>query len=299
MYLWSIFERSMGCSQGKVDVEEEGRRAPSAGDTVSNQSGAIRQSEVAPKVTHDVMVSYTHADATFTRLLVRTLRDAGLSVWIDEEALKGGVRSLEEIGKAVCTCKCMVPVLSAQRTGSKWCSDELGLAYTARKVMYPVTCDPFNAITLSYADKLILNGVQWENAAGSDAEARLQVLVAKIKRELASAAKGGNGGSSQNLDQGPFWPRHFGEAVSVRWDEFSAAFEADAVANGGAAWSSLAVLSPGGARQSERAANCPRRCPLHRPKQRAHLAAFLGPLQAAYPASPSPRTRCGRPSCRG
>ena len=94
------------------------------------------------------------------------------------------MRSLEAIGKAVCECRCVLPVLSSKRVESKWCTDELGLAYSNRKMLFPVTCEPFEQIKLSYADKLILNGVQWECAAGNDSDARLQVLIGRIKKAL-------------------------------------------------------------------------------------------------------------------
>ena len=130
----------MGCASSKaVAPDEDANASPAAADAVPAAQ------------MHDVMVSYSHADATFTRTLVIALRDAGLSVWIDEEALTGGVRSLEAIGKAVCECRCVLPVLSSKRVESKWCTDELGLAYSNRKMLFPVTCEPFEQIKLSYA----------------------------------------------------------------------------------------------------------------------------------------------------
>ena len=203
---------------------------------------------------HDVMVSYSHADATFTRTLVLALRDAGLSVWIDEEALTGGVRSLEEIGKAVCECRCVVPVLSSKRVESKWCTDELGLAYSNRKLLFPVTCEPFGQIKLSYADKLILNGVQWECAAGSDSDARLQVLIGRIKKSLGPAGVARQQSVAQDPELGgsaPFWPRSFGESTSsVTWDKFAAAFEAECVAAGGIPGAAAMDVKDDGVQQS-------------------------------------------------
>jgi len=123
------------------------------------------------------MISYSHADMSFCRWLVKQLRDAGFSVWMDEEALIGGTPSLEAIAQAVCSAEVIVPILSVKRGESTWCTDELGLAYSNRKRLFPVLIDGFSDVqsALSFSDRMILNGVQWENFTGDDRDARAQV----------------------------------------------------------------------------------------------------------------------------
>ena len=207
----------MGCGASTAKVAQEDAppmRAAQSGDA-----------EDTPQC--DVMISYSHADATFTRRLVASMRDAGLSVWIDEEELQGGTPSIEAIGKAICQCRCMVPVLSTSRPDSKWCTDELGLGYSNRKTLFPVSVDSFDAIhaKLGYSDKLILNGVQWENASGSDEGERVQALISRIQKALKYGIQSERAGSRRNSEEedarlAPFWPHHFGDETFVTEEAF-------------------------------------------------------------------------------
>ena len=163
----------MGCSHSRDVVgEPQGVTKDGADGAPANPLAP----EASPSNCKDIMISYSHADMSFCRWLVKQLRDAGFSVWMDEEALIGGTPSLEAIAQAVCSAEVIVPILSVKRGESTWCTDELGLAYSNRKRLFPVLIDGFSDVqsALSFSDRMILNGVQWENFTGDDRDARAQ-----------------------------------------------------------------------------------------------------------------------------
>jgi hypothetical protein len=220
----------MGCSHSRDVVSEP----PGVAKDGVDGAPANPPPEASPSNCKDVMISYSHADMSFCRWLVKQLRDAGFSVWMDEEALVSGTPSLEAIAQAVCSAAVIVPILSVKRGESQWCTDELGLAYSNQKRLFPVLIDGFSDVqsALSFSDRLILNGVQWENFTGDDRDERAQALIDNIQRAIGRGDAASRVGSE--VLTSPFWARHFGdEEEEVLWGRFGAAFKSDVDALGG------------------------------------------------------------------
>ena len=221
----------MGCSHSRDVVgEPQGVTKDGADGAPANPLAP----EASPSNCKDIMISYSHADMSFCRWLVKQLRDAGFSVWMDEEALVGGTPSLEAIAQAVCSAEVIVPILSVKRGESTWCTDELGLAYSNRKRLFPVLIDGFSDVqsALSFSDRMILNGVQWENFTGDDRDARAQALIDNIQQAIGRGDAASREGSE--VLSSPFWTRHFGDdEAEVPWERFGAAFKSDVDALGG------------------------------------------------------------------
>jgi uncharacterized protein YoxC len=72
-------------------------------------------------VPYDVFVSYSHKDKPWVvSVLVKALRDHGLTVLVDESEFEGGVASIENMTNAVQQSKRTVAVLTPSWVGSEW-----------------------------------------------------------------------------------------------------------------------------------------------------------------------------------
>lgn len=69
------------------------------------------------------------------------LEDAGISVWVDSTGLRSGVDFLSKIGQAIIDAKLFVSLVSEKSLKSKFCRDELSLAYISDKFLFPVALD--------------------------------------------------------------------------------------------------------------------------------------------------------------
>ena len=79
-----------------------------------------------------VFVSHSHADNEFSRRLVKSLTDAGLSVWYDEVNLGAG-HLAEIIERELSQADAYIIVLSPAALGSPWVQDERQAAWDLRR----------------------------------------------------------------------------------------------------------------------------------------------------------------------
>src|SRR5215469_9422426 len=79
-----------------------------------------------------VFVSHSHADNTFSRKLVKSLTDAGLKVWYDEESLGAG-HLAEIIERELGQADTYIIVLSPAALASPWVQDERQAAWDLRR----------------------------------------------------------------------------------------------------------------------------------------------------------------------
>ncbi len=100
--------------------------------------------------------SYARADSEFALELATCLRNAGLSLWIDQLDLLGGQRWDEAIHRALQNCQGMIVVLSPESVASHNVLDEVAYAIEEGKRLVPVLlrrCDiPFRLRRFQYVD---------------------------------------------------------------------------------------------------------------------------------------------------
>ena len=81
----------------------------------------------------EVFISYGSADRERIQDLVSRLRQAGVTVWIDEAGIEGAAMWSEEIVGAINHCKILILAISSNSTKSKNVVRELALASEEEK----------------------------------------------------------------------------------------------------------------------------------------------------------------------
>ena len=71
------------------------------------------------QMTEEVFISYGSADRERIQDLVSRLRQAGVTVWIDEAGIEGAAMWSEEIVGAINHCKVLILAISSNSTKSK------------------------------------------------------------------------------------------------------------------------------------------------------------------------------------
>ena len=124
----------------------------------------------------EVFISYGSADRGRIQDLVSRLRQAGVTVWIDEAGIEGAAMWSEEIVGAINHCKVLILAISSNSTKSKNVVRELALASEEEKTILPVFIEPTE---IPESMKYQLAGIQRvEYFAGNEEEAIGSVLRA-------------------------------------------------------------------------------------------------------------------------
>ncbi|KAJ8312652.1 hypothetical protein KUTeg_010025 [Tegillarca granosa] len=90
----------------------------------------------------DLMISYSHQDKEMMARLRDNLEANGITVWVDVIGLQAGVDFLSKIGQAIIDAKLFITLLSFSSIKSKYCKDEVALAYISQKAIFPVVITP-------------------------------------------------------------------------------------------------------------------------------------------------------------
>ncbi|XP_071946260.1 uncharacterized protein [Antedon mediterranea] len=130
--------------------------------TETDTKGVASQASMEPK---DIMISYSHQDKDKMRLLKDALEAEGITVWVDEVGLQAGVEFLNKIGQAIVDAKLFLSLLSCKSVSSKYCRDELALAYVSSKPIFPCTIESRDKVTkgMDFGMKLQLAPLKWFN----------------------------------------------------------------------------------------------------------------------------------------
>lgn len=94
----------------------------------------------------NVYISYSREDAPFVNRLYEDLRHAGLSVWIDQEAIAPGERWAECVQRAIMESQNILVIITSNSMKSNWLSAEISIAVAAqrsdsRKFIIPILAD--------------------------------------------------------------------------------------------------------------------------------------------------------------
>ena len=157
-----------------------------ATDTTSSHLPSLSPSEHM----FDVFISYSTKDyydntgrplpTSVISDLQRTLDSAGISYWIDNQGLSGGVVFSEEIAKQIHNCKVFLFVSSYHSNLSTWTMNEIATANTYGKTIIPLRADD---TLFAPAIMIYVAGLQHINYYVNPEAAKRQ-LVDTIKRHL-------------------------------------------------------------------------------------------------------------------
>lgn len=111
---------------------------------------------------YDVFISYATRDYMYDdgriipgnviTQIQKTLRDNGISYWIDKEGLMGGVQFPTEIAKQIKNAKVFLYISSANSNASNWTMNEIATANNYGKTIIPFLADhtPYNTSIMIY-----------------------------------------------------------------------------------------------------------------------------------------------------
>ena len=148
----------------------------------------------------EVFISYGSPDRDRIQDLISRLRQAGVTVWIDEAGIEGAAMWSEEIVGAINNCKVLILAISPNSTKSKNVVRELALASEEEKTILPVFLEPTD---IPESMKYQLAGIQRvEYFAGNEEEAIGSVLRALSRLGITTH----DSEPSQALGQAPAAP---------------------------------------------------------------------------------------------
>ena len=109
----------------------------------------------------EVFVSYSSQDHSQVRKIIDRLRDAGISVWMDEGGIDAATLWSEAVVEAINECKVLIMMVSRHSTDSANVVKEVMLASESSKIILPVYLEPADIPTrLKYQ----LTGIQHSEA---------------------------------------------------------------------------------------------------------------------------------------
>ncbi|VDI42192.1 Hypothetical predicted protein [Mytilus galloprovincialis] len=162
---------------------------PSTGTNAARPRSRSRSPGInhAKLETKDLMISYSHADKEFMNKLKDNLELNGITVWVDVIGLTAGVDFLQKIGQAILDAKLFITLLSSNSVKSKYCQDEVALAYISQKALFPVAIESRETIQehMDTGMKLQTASIEWSMFVDSDNfTGDFQKLLSKLKLEL-------------------------------------------------------------------------------------------------------------------
>ncbi|XP_021364728.1 uncharacterized protein LOC110457692 [Mizuhopecten yessoensis] len=193
----------------------------------------------------DVMISYSHQDKEIMAKLREKLEENDITVWVDVAGLQAGVDFLGKIGQAILDAKLFISLLSTSSVKSKYCQDEVALAYISQKPIFPFAINTQQELYTSMGTgmKLQLAAIEWSFSLESEKfEDDFAELLARMKTELearktdekcdvsgkgtlgrqTSKSKKKDTKTQEQADE--FWKRHFSKEDMVGWERFKKDF---------------------------------------------------------------------------
>ncbi|CAL1534341.1 unnamed protein product [Lymnaea stagnalis] len=171
-----------------VSTAESDSRSKTKDEPLTDNKITQSRSQLKEKPAKDLMISYSHADHEIMLKVRENLEKHGISVWVDVSGLSAGVDFLSKIGEAIIECKLFLSLLSSSSVKSKYCQDELALAYVSNRAIFPVALDdPVSLYPLMTTGmKLQLAAYEW-SMLGKDSDKfndNFSQVIALLKAEL-------------------------------------------------------------------------------------------------------------------
>ena len=130
-------------------------------------------------MSYDVCISYSSKDRERILRMAQQLRDAGVSVWIDQGGIDAAALWTAEIVKAIDGCKVLLLALSAAAAESPNVVKEVSLALDRKKHILPVNLEP---VEVPVALRYPLAGIQHVDLFGDKAQENFATVVRALAR---------------------------------------------------------------------------------------------------------------------
>lgn len=85
-----------------------------------------------------IFLSYSHKDQEYTQKLVEELRNKGIEVWFDKDSIRTGDQWSLSIKEAVQASSAMVVIMTPSAKQSSWVREEIGVALSCAKPIFPL-----------------------------------------------------------------------------------------------------------------------------------------------------------------
>src|SRR5512134_2388445 len=129
-----------------------------------------------------VFTSYSRRDTEIVDSIVAKMSQAGMSVWIDREAIKAGNAWRVQIVQAIDTCHAFVLMLSPNSAASDNVRKEIDLSQDSGRTIFAVMLEPTK---LPAAIRYQLAGLQFIDVNMLGFDKAISQLIETVKEHLA------------------------------------------------------------------------------------------------------------------
>lgn len=147
-------------------------------------------SNLADKITCDVMISYNSKDLDFAKKLADKFTEQGWKVWYADPKMDARV-VLNQKGEAILSCKIFVMLITESSAQDSQCQDELALAYISNSSVFPVSMKRYRHISphLNGGMKLMLAKINWTFFVKKEQyESSMVALLEAMRQDFAQNA---------------------------------------------------------------------------------------------------------------
>ena len=157
-----------------------------------------------------VFISYSTKDADAANLVYSYLEGNGINCWIASRNIEGGESFAVQIVDAIRESSAFVMIASGNSNDSDHVSNEVSLAFDAKKKIIPIRLSDFS---LSKSNTYFLQQAQWINAYGNMNEALKHLLYA-VRTEIPSDV------TPAAISETESAPRLFAEKKAEKTEEY-------------------------------------------------------------------------------
>ncbi|XP_064619973.1 uncharacterized protein LOC135483234 [Lineus longissimus] len=238
----------------EIKVKPPPDREPAVKPTMT-MAASKSQQEIGPQ---DIMISYSHSDKKMMEKIRDALEENGISVWVDMVGLKAGVDFLSKIGQAIIDAKVFLSLVTEYSVQSKYCRDELALAYVSQKPIFPVgfKSKDFLFPLMDVGMRLQLSRFDWYSVDKDKFETDFANVIEDIQTEITNVKNKEareeakeekeeaeqerpklersqtrpqmrvrtSRNSKQNQRKNDFWDKHFAKKETVDWNSMKQVF---------------------------------------------------------------------------
>jgi hypothetical protein len=131
-----------------------------------------------------IFISYSKKDIIYAEKLINALRREGFNPWLDIQGLEAGTYWPDRLHKAIKSCDAYIVIVSRNSKNSKWVPEELIVAKTKGKPIFPLCLDDTELF-------LAIQTVQAEDVRGGKlpSEAFYRKLAAVTTRRKKASQK--------------------------------------------------------------------------------------------------------------
>lgn len=106
-----------------------------------------------------IFISYSKKDVVYAEKIVNALRREGFNPWVDVDELGAGTQWQDRLQKQIKSCDAYILIMSRNSRSSRWVPDELVLAKTCNKPIFPLLLDDTDMF-------LAIQTIQFEDVRG-------------------------------------------------------------------------------------------------------------------------------------